>query len=263
MVEPHIGHERDYNRWYEDDHMFSGALYLPWMFSGRRWVAPYDLQQMRYPRDGKGLFTPITKGCYLSTYWITPGRLEVHKEWSFSVYSRLVAEGRVNEHREHVFTSFQDKAGTVYQNAKVPRDVFTLLDPSPGLVVEIVDADAEDGEELREWLLTKHIPARVMADNTVSSAMVFSPRGPEPLSAEVMQRVGKISGIADDRRRVTVLWFLEKDPREEGVWSFFTAEDEVVRKGNLGKVTFCAPFIPARMGTNTYDDLLRGPAQKI
>jgi hypothetical protein len=44
MVEPHKNHERDYNRWHEDDRIFSGASYLPWLFSGRRWIATYDLR---------------------------------------------------------------------------------------------------------------------------------------------------------------------------------------------------------------------------
>ncbi len=36
MVEPHVGHERAYNRWYEDDHFYAGAMCMPWMFAGRR-----------------------------------------------------------------------------------------------------------------------------------------------------------------------------------------------------------------------------------
>ena len=51
MVEPHVGHEHAYNRWYEDDHFYSGAMAMPWMFAGRRWVAPYFLQPLRYPAD--------------------------------------------------------------------------------------------------------------------------------------------------------------------------------------------------------------------
>ena len=47
MVEPHEGHEHAYNRWYEDDHFYSGAMAMPWMFAGRRWVAPTDLQALR------------------------------------------------------------------------------------------------------------------------------------------------------------------------------------------------------------------------
>ena len=51
MVEPHEGHERAYNRWYEDDHFYAGATAGPWMFAARRWVATRDLQSLRYPDD--------------------------------------------------------------------------------------------------------------------------------------------------------------------------------------------------------------------
>jgi len=42
MVEPHEGHEQAYNRWYEDDHFYAGAMAMPWMFAGRRFVATRD-----------------------------------------------------------------------------------------------------------------------------------------------------------------------------------------------------------------------------
>src|SRR6516165_5842572 len=61
MVEPHIGHEHAYNRWYEDDHYYAGCLAMPWMFAGRRWVAPVDLQKLRYPADS-AVAQPIDAG---------------------------------------------------------------------------------------------------------------------------------------------------------------------------------------------------------
>ena len=50
MVQPHVGHERAYNRWYEDDHFYAGAMCMPWMMAGRRFVAARELQVLRYPR---------------------------------------------------------------------------------------------------------------------------------------------------------------------------------------------------------------------
>src|SRR5262249_56051780 len=68
MVEPHPGHERAYNRWYEDDHFYAGATVGPWMFAARRWVATRDLQLMRYPTDSP-VAQPVTIGAYTSVYW--------------------------------------------------------------------------------------------------------------------------------------------------------------------------------------------------
>jgi len=65
MVEPHEGHEHAYNRWYEDDHFYSGAMAMPWMFAGRRWVAPTNLQALRYPDDSL-IAQPLSAGKYIS-----------------------------------------------------------------------------------------------------------------------------------------------------------------------------------------------------
>ena len=70
MVEPHLGHEYEYNRWYEDDHFYSGAMAMPWMQAGRRFVATRDLQLLRYPEDSF-IAQPVTAGCYIHLYWTT------------------------------------------------------------------------------------------------------------------------------------------------------------------------------------------------
>ena len=62
MVEPDVGAEQAYNRWYEDDHFFAGAMVGPGVFSGRRWVATRDLQLMRFPEDSP-VAQPVTAGC--------------------------------------------------------------------------------------------------------------------------------------------------------------------------------------------------------
>ena len=49
MVEPHKGHEVAYNRWYERDHFYAGCMIGPWLFAGRRWVAPRALKDLRFP----------------------------------------------------------------------------------------------------------------------------------------------------------------------------------------------------------------------
>lgn len=49
MVEPHPGHEHAYNRWYEDDHYYAGAMAMPWMYAGRR---PRDFHALDHPYAG-------------------------------------------------------------------------------------------------------------------------------------------------------------------------------------------------------------------
>lgn len=115
LVEPHPGHEYAYNRWYEDDHYYAGAMAMPWMYAGRRWVATRDLQLLRRP-EKSAVAEPVTAGCYLSTYWVTDGRYDDHMKWTVGINRRLNRDGRVYQDRTHVFTAFQDHEATVYRD---------------------------------------------------------------------------------------------------------------------------------------------------
>ncbi len=66
IADPHTGSERRYNRWYEDDHFFSAAMMAPFVFAGRRWVAPGELLALQYARPG-GEYDPPTGGSYAAT----------------------------------------------------------------------------------------------------------------------------------------------------------------------------------------------------
>ena len=55
--------------------------------------------------------------------------------------------------------------------------------------------------------------------------------------------------------RVTVLWFLDSDPRS--CWDQFRGLPEPVAAAGLGKVEFLGPFIPTLPGTERYVDQLR------
>lgn len=250
MVEPHPGHEYAYNRWYEDDHYYAGAMAMPWMFAGRRWVATRDLQLLRYP-EKSAIAQPVTAGCYLSTYWITDGRYDDHMRWTVAINKRLNRDARVYQDRTHVFTAFQDHEATVYRDgAAGPRDVHALDHPYAGLVVEVIDAEsAEQRGELLEWLRSRHLPKRV-AGSPAAMVTVFRPT---PLPGDRMTYVKQVDGVDT---RLTLLWFLQADPRE--CWeAYFGDLDAPVREAGLGRVELVAPFVPTVPGTDTYVDRLR------
>ncbi len=254
MVEPYPGEERLYNRWYEDDHFIAGAMAMPWMFAGRRWVATRDLQLMRYPQDS-ALTQPVTKGCYISIYWVTQGRMQDHLEWTTATNQRLIRDQRLANHLhriEQVYTSFQDHAGTVYRDAQGPRDIHALNYPYQGLVVQAVDAPgAAARNALERWLLEEHLAA-VMRNSPAAICTVFRP---QPFPDSALSFVRK-TDPSRGGRRLTVLWFLEEDPRS--CWSdHFADEGDAVARAAHGRVELMAPFIPTLHGTDVYVDQLR------
>ncbi|MGW2333012.1 hypothetical protein ACWCXS_03555 [Streptomyces sp. NPDC001685] len=250
MVEPHPGHEHAYNRWYEDDHYYAGAMAMPWMFAGRRWVATRDLQLLRYPAES-AVARPVTAGCYLSTYWITAGRYADHMRWTVAINRRLNRDARVHHDRTHVFTAFQDHETTVYRDGEAgPRDLHALDHPYAGLVLQVVDAGtAGRRADLLAWLRDHHLPERL----TGSPAALVTVFSPTPLPLDRMSYVKEVEGVGT---RLTLLWFLEEDPRR--CWpDHFTGLDTAVGKTGLGRTELVAPFIPTVPGTDRYVAELR------
>ncbi|WP_432139600.1 hypothetical protein [Streptomyces sp. bgisy154] len=250
LVEPHPGHEYAYNRWYEDDHYYAGAMAMPWMYAGRRWVATRELQLLRYP-EKSAVAEPVTAGCYLSTYWITAGRYADHMRWTVAVNRRLNRDARVYRDRTHVLTAFMDHEVTAYRDgAAGPRDFHALDHPYAGLVLEVVDAPSPAARaELLEWLRARHLP-KLLAGSPAALVTVFRPT---PLPLDRMSYVKQVEGVDT---RLTLLWFLEADPAR--CWGeHFTGLDERVAESGLGRVELVAPFIPTVPGTDRYVDRLR------
>ncbi|MFJ4683958.1 hypothetical protein [Streptomyces sp. NPDC088789] len=250
LVEPHPGHEYAYNRWYEDDHYYAGAMAMPWMFAGRRWVATRELRALRRP-ERSAVADPVTAGCYLSTYWITEGRHADHMRWTVAINQRLNRDARVYRDRTHVLTAFQDRIATVYRDgAAGPRDTHALDHPYAGLVLQVVDApSAEERDDLADRLTARLLPRR-LAGSPAALVTVFRP---VPLPGDRMTYVKQVEGVDT---RLTLLWFLESDPRES--WdTLFTGVDEELAATGAGRLELLAPFIPTVPGTDRYVDQLR------
>lgn len=248
MVEPHPGFELSYHRWYEDDHYISGAMSMPWMFAGRRWVAPRRLQELRFPADSR-VAQPVTAGAYITVYWINEGRYADHLDWTVAINRRLLPDGRVFQERTHVFTAFQDYLGVVYRDESGPRDIHALNHPYQGLVVEVYDAaEGTEPAELAAWLTGTHLPAKLKG-SPMAMATVFAPM---PLPGTKPTYVKAVEGVG---RRLTVLWFLETAP--DAAWELFTGDGEAAAASRLGRLEFAAPFIPTVPGTDMYVDEIR------
>ncbi len=251
MVEPHPGTEMAYNRWYEDDHFYSGALAMPWMFAGKRFVATRDLQLLRYPESSL-IAQPITAGCYLHLYWITRGRLDDHIRWTSATNYRLRADGRIHLERTHVYTSFQDYLGGSAVDPDGPRDIHALDRGYPGVVMEIIDAHPGTSREaLDVWLVSDYIPwVQRGPHGPVAQTLRFAP---QPLPDDKQPDVADIEGV---ERRVTLVHFLNQDPRLRWM-TRFSGHGARVEAGGLGHLELCAPFVAVEHGSNRYVDELR------
>ncbi|MCU1346168.1 MAG: hypothetical protein JWL70_2434 [Acidimicrobiia bacterium] len=237
MVEPEPGHEIAYNRWYEDDHFYAGGLAMPWLFAGRRWVAPSALRALRYPDDSP-IAQPITDGRYITLYWVTRDRADDHIEWSTTINQRLHADKRNFPHRRHVFTMFQDYLGAVYREPDGPRDIHALDYPYPGMVVEVVDSD--DGQ-IVEWLAGSYAP-QVQPGARVAQTLLFRER-------PIVSEFSSPPAPSEAAHRITMIHFLDAHPAD--VWAGqFADHGRLVTNAGRGRLVLCAPFVPTRPGTN-------------
>jgi hypothetical protein len=143
----------------------------------------------------------------------------------------------------------------VYRDHAVPRDIFSLMDPAPGLVLGLVDApSAADRPQLESWLLDEHLPRRLATDGVVRSAMVFRTNPPDSrMRPDVLAGLARVAGNGG---RLTILWFLDESPEVRWVGEFGGVEDDIER-GGRGELTFLAPFIPSIMGTDAYTEVIR------
>jgi hypothetical protein len=249
MVEPHVGHDHGYNRWYEDDHFNAGAMAFPWMFAGRRWVAPTWLQALRYPDDGP-IAQPKEAGKYLSVYWITRGRYVDHIRWAVGTNQRLYADDRVFQERTHTFTAFQYHLGTTYRDAAGSRDVHALDYPYQGLVLEVLTATpGHTRADVDRWVADEYAPP-ILAGGPAAMVLRFEQI---PLPDDKSPYVEDVPGVEG---RVTLIWFLDAAPQD--VWADrFAGNAARVAADGVATVELVAPFIPTLPGTDRYVDELR------
>lgn len=255
LIEPEVGYERAFNRWYADDHFYAGALNLPSWYAGRRWVATKELRSMREPATST-VVSPIDAGCYLHTYFILPMAYEGLEEPLVAVLDELFATDRMLEsggsrHRTSVYTAFQSYAGAAYLEATGPRDIHALHYPYDGLVFEMLDtAPNRNRADLVEWLTHEHVP-RSLVRSGAAMCLAFVPL---PLRPRLARYVA-VRPTDEMHRRVNLLWFTKFDPREQ--WQHFQRHSDEVAASRLGRLQLSAPFIPTVPGTDRYVDELR------
>ena len=247
MVEPTRDPERlrEYNRWYEHDHAYSGVLAGPWAFSYRRWVATQPLKAMRVP-DPSTVADPVTNGSFIAFYWYLKDKLDEHFAWSFPQTQWLGEQGRMNPDRDHVSTSLYDFVGSVNRPEwPVPAEI-AMDHPYAGLVVAWLDrAPSASEADLDAWITNEWLPGVVQAESPIGQALVFAPRDFPGVAG---------SGVGVGEKRCCA-FFLQCDPRDAWAEHFAPLADGVDGSG-VATLGLLAPFIPVIPGTDTYLDEL-------
>jgi hypothetical protein len=255
LVEPHAGFESAYNRWYEDDHFYSGAMAGPWFFSGRRFVATRDLRTQRTPLPAP-VADPPDAGCYISLYWITAGQEAGAERWGFhAMADSLTPRGRGFAERTHVYTAFHRFHGEFRRDDGPLRAETCLAHPFSGLYTEVIDA-ASVGEfpALTQWL-SEGAVASALSGSDAAMCLAFVP---VPFSQGLIQG-GSAPAVAEPveiGRRVCLLWFLDRDPREGFATTLGDFHAQLAESG-VGEVRLSAPFVPTIPGTDRYVAELR------
>ena len=255
MVEPHAGHELAYNRWYEDDHFYSGAMHGPWTFAGRRFVAPRVLRDRR-PAVASSAVQPPDAGCYISLYWTTRGHEEDNERWSYvAMAEALMPHGRGFTERTHVYTAFHRYRFGLVRDPGPMKPHLALDAGFPGLLVEIVDAASPDElPELEAWLRDEHLP-RFLAGSASAMVLAFTP---VPFTQGRIEQPGTPAVAPPEGvgKQICLLWFLDHDPRELDDRTLRAHHDGIAARSSA-ELRFSGPFIPTDVGTNRYVDELR------
>jgi hypothetical protein len=222
-IEPHEGQAREFNRWYERDHMYAATTAGPGAFSGARWIATRECKARRPP--GAGWFGDAQLGSFLTTVWVLDG---AQPEWDAWVVRQMetlrAAPDRMFAGRDHLHTAVYRCVGE--ERAEGGVSVATALDrPSRGLAAVAVGAGL--GADCARAIVGPELP----------TVAVFSP-----------ERV--IMTAADPPAHELVLGFTPSDP-----FVAWKARLEPVLP-SLPSVGFASPFVRTIPGTDTYVDEL-------
>lgn len=248
LVEPHRGHEVDYNRWYERDHMLAGCMIGAGWFAGRRWVATRDLKDLRRPEPSAFLPGHEREGSYLATYWIHRGEDAEAIDWGSTQVRWLHDNGRMFPHRDHVHTLMYVHRWAVEREPDGVPTALALDHPWAGLVAVTVDrAAGDDARSFSAWVADEALPAAIEG-TPLAKVVGFTPI-PLPEGAPVTQPVNP-----DHDRRLLLLGFLDEDPAT--AWPAVGAALDAVAASGRATVSWAAPFLPTVPGTDRYTDQL-------
>ena len=253
LVDPNLGHEVAYNRWYERDHFYGGCMTGPYCFAGGRWVSTRELKDLRFPADEtNALANPWDSGSYLAIYWVEDGHHDDHFNWGAQQVQHLYAGGRGFSERKHAHTALYDHVKNYYRDDDpVPMEL-ALDHGYEGLVSVSIEKNSEmKTSEFEDWIETL-ASSTVFKSGAAESCSIWKPvPGQDEMTGKAPMDLGTSPG---GENRYVQLFFIEKDPRE--VWDDFIEYGKAVDSSDKAKILFAAPFFATVVGTDRYADQL-------
>lgn len=248
LVDPTLGNEVEYNRWYERDHFYSGCMIGPYLLAGSRWVATRELKDLRFS-DGTGeVCDPVDKGSYVSIYWVEDGHHDDHFDWARTQVYKLYAAGRGFNERVHAHTILAHDPRAVYRDDDPVPLTLALDHRFAGLAALGLDRTPQTSEaELNEWLDGVALP-NLLSDSPIAIASSWKP---EPREGEAPMDLGTLPG---GQERQLQLFFIDDQP--ETAWNQIREYAATVDASGKAVVKWAGPFYPTVIGTDRYTDEL-------
>jgi hypothetical protein len=248
MVEPHRGHEVEYNRWYEHDHFYSGCMVGADTFAGDRFVATKALKDLRYPAESPMTPDPQT-GSFLAIYWVLKGHHDEWNRWSVDNVIQLHQQGRMFAERTHIHTLLYQHNFAI-QSAAHSTSIELALDRGyAGLVVNVGElAEGKTHDDMQAWT------------NEWSASAFGTTWGPDLIGASRPMELlddapADVPRTKNADRRFLQLHFIDHDPTIDWAEGYGRYGEQLNASG-IGTHLWTAPFIQTVFGTDTYTDQL-------
>jgi hypothetical protein len=246
IVDPHVGHEVAYNRWYERDHFYAGCLVGPWLFAGSRWVATRELKALRFPAYSSIAQPTVQAGSFLAFYWIHADHHEEHHRWASEQARWLYRVNRGFNERTHVHTLMYTLDWTVHRDADpVPLELSPDHRFAGLATIAIERNEGVEQSAIDQWF-GDYLPA-FLKGSPIASCSTWSPipQGEGPMPIPRVQRTHLLD---------LQLYFI--DAPAESCWQRFRALQDDLQATGFGRIVFASPWRPTVPGTDRYTNQL-------
>ncbi|GAA0603663.1 hypothetical protein GCM10009547_01610 [Sporichthya brevicatena] len=237
LTDPDRGAEIAFNRWYERDHFYGGAVLGPGVLAGARFLARDTEKMMRIVPEGDD----PDRGTMLALYWLADNGGDYWR-WCtgnvnlLAVQGRMTAPGQVRDMR-WLPAPWAESAAVDGVPAALALDR-----RFPAVVVSIVESEARTAEDL-DTAYREECARSLCSEPGVALVIGASPQ-------VIDLRTGPTPGA---RAETAAVWFFEDQLR---LAAFIDAHEKAVADLGEARTVWLSPFVATVPGTDTHLDRL-------